>query len=169
VALRKRFYVVDIFDPNFDETRNAGGQSMAEYYAAYLQGASQEEIFEIVTGPWAESIQVIKEDSRKVHFPPQTRFAFAFVDGNHDPVWVENDFRLVWDHLTPGGWAGFHDYGGDLPQVTSLLDRMLQEYAEEINVVETLPGKWLLLVQKISGACTSSSLRRDRPPCPPPA
>ena len=168
-GLRKRVWVVDIFDPNFDETRNTGGQSMAEYYRAHLQGASQEEIFKAVTKPWAESIYVIKEDSCKVRFPEQTRFAFAFADGNHDPVWVENDFRLLWDHLTPGGWAGFHDYGGDLPQVTATLDRLLHEYADEINAVETLPEKWLLLVQKISEPYTSSSPRRDRRPSLPPA
>jgi SAM-dependent methyltransferase len=168
-ALRKRVWVVDIFDPNFDETKNTGGQSMAEYYRGHLQGASQEEIFQAVTKPWADSIHVIKGDSRDVSFPAQTRFAFAFADGNHDPVWVENDFRLLWDRLTPGGWAGFHDYGGDLPQVTATLDRMLREHAAEVDRVETIPAQWLLLVHKVSDACTSSSLRHGRPPCRPPA
>jgi SAM-dependent methyltransferase len=151
-ALGKRVWVIDIFDPDFDETKNAGGQSMAGYYRTHLRGASQEEIFKAVTKPWTKSIHVIKEDSRKVRFPPQTRFSFAFADGNHDPAWVENDFRLLWSHLNPGGWAGFHDYAGDLPQVTATLDRMLREYAGDIDRVETIPDQWLLLVHKRSAA-----------------
>jgi hypothetical protein len=66
------------------------------------------------------------------------------------PAWVENDFHLLWDHLSPGSWAGFHRYGCDLPQVTATLDRMLREYAEEVDSIETLPERWLLLVHKRS-------------------
>jgi SAM-dependent methyltransferase len=146
--LRKLVWVIDVFEPDFDQTKNTGGQRMAEYYQQHLRGLSQADVFRAVTARWADSIRVIQEDSMKVHLPPETRFAFAFADGNHDPAWVENDFRLVWERLSPGGWAGFHDYGGDLPRVTETLDAMLREHAGEIDRVETFPERWVLLARK---------------------
>src|SRR5436190_5130580 len=112
----KLVWVIDVFDPSFDHTANTNGDRMADLYHDYLQSSSQEVIFRTVTRPWADRIRVIKEDSRKASLPEGTRLAFAFGDGNHDPIWVKNDFQLIWSHLVPGGWAGFHDYGGDLPE-----------------------------------------------------
>jgi SAM-dependent methyltransferase len=144
----KRVWVIDVFNPDFDHTRNESGDSMAALYHGILNSSSQEEIFREVTKPWAARIQVIKEDSMKAHLPEGARLAFGFTDGNHDPAWVRSDFRLVWRHLVPGGWAGFHDYGGDLPEVTATLDMMMQEYAGEIERVEKVTEKWLLLIKK---------------------
>jgi SAM-dependent methyltransferase len=150
----KRVWVIDVFDPNFDHTENTNGDQMADLYHGFLQNSSQEEIFRAVTKPWADCIRVIKEDSRKARLPEGTCLAFAFGDGNHDPIWVKNDFHLIWSHLLPGGWAGFHDYGGDLPEVTAALDSMMRESAAEIERVETIKERWVLLIKKRGGPQT---------------
>jgi hypothetical protein len=54
--------------------------------------------------------------------------------------------------LLPGGWAGFHDYSGDLPEVTAALDSMMRDHASEIERVEIMKERWVLLVQKRSGS-----------------
>jgi hypothetical protein len=144
----KHVWVIDVFDPDFDHTKNLGGIPMAEYYQGHLQGANQEEIFHFVTRHWSNRIRVIKEDSMKVQLPKGTLLSFGFADGNHDPAWVKSDFRLIWKHLSEGGWAGFHDYGGDLPQVTAALDEMLREHHAEIDRVERIEAQWVLLVRK---------------------
>ena len=154
----KHVWVIDVFGPSFDLTANTNGDRMADLYHGYLQSSSQEEIFRTVTKPWAECIRVIKEDSRKARLPDGTRLAFGFGDGNHDPIWVENDFRLIWSHLLPGGWAGFHDYGGDLPEVTAALDAMMRDHAAEIERVETMQERWVLLVKK-RGRSTNLTLK----------
>jgi hypothetical protein len=94
---------------------------------------------------------VIKEDSINVRLPEGTRLSFAFADGNHDPSWVKSDFRLIWKHLVAGGWAGFHDYGGDLPQVTSTLDELMRENQSQIDRVERIKHQWVLLLRKRQG------------------
>ena len=144
----KRVWVVDLFNPEFDVTRNLAGNRMADIYRGFLRGRTQEEIFESVTARWSSAIQVLKQDSMQVRFPDGLRFAFAFTDGNHDPRWVRSDFELVWKRLTPGGWAGFHDYGGDLPEVTAALNSMLTQYGGEIAHVERIKDRWILLLQK---------------------
>lgn len=148
----KLVWVIDVFDPGFDHTANTNGDRMADLYHGYLHSSSQEEIFRAITRPWADRIRVIKEDSRKASLPDGTRLAFAFGDGNHDPIWVRNDFQLIWSHLLPGGWAGFHDYGGDLPEVTAALDSMMRDQAAEIERVETMKERWVLLVKKRSSS-----------------
>jgi hypothetical protein len=52
----------------------------------------------------------------------------------------------------PGGRAGFHDYGGDLPKVTAALDSMMRGHASENERVEMMKQRWGLLVQKRSGS-----------------
>jgi SAM-dependent methyltransferase len=144
----KRVWVIDLFDPSFDLTKNLAGDRMADLYKVMLNGCTQEEVFKHVTAPWADVIHVIRQDSMKVQFPDGLKLAFAFVDGNHDPAWVRSDFELVWNRLTPGGWAGFHDYHGDLPEVTAALDAMLAKHKDEIGRIETVPSRWILLVEK---------------------
>jgi SAM-dependent methyltransferase len=147
-AAGKRVFVIDLFDPSFDITANLGGERMADLYRRFLCGMTQEEVFRRVTAPWAHAIHVIRQDSMKVQFPADFQLAFAFVDGNHNPAWVSSDFDLVWRHLVPGGWAGFHDYCGDLPDVTSALNQKLAQHKDEIGRVETVPSRWMLLVEK---------------------
>jgi len=157
----KRVWVIDVFDPAFDVTQNLSGNRMADLYAKFLRGRGQEEVFREVTAPWSESIRVIKEDSMKVQLPDDLRLAFAFTDGNHNAAWVKSDFKLVWKHLVPGGWAGFHDYGGDLPEVTAALNSMMTEHDGEIRRVERIKKRWILLVQKRAGAETPRNPRKE--------
>lgn len=147
-AAGKQVWVVDPFDPNFDQTANAAGDRMADLYRGHLHGRAQEEIFRQVTAPWSASIQVLKNDSRVARFPDGLMFSFAFTDGNRDPAWVKSDFELVWRRLLPRGWAGFHEYGGDLPEVTALLDSMLEQHAGEIGQIEKIKDRSILLIQK---------------------
>jgi SAM-dependent methyltransferase len=144
----KSVWVIDVFDPDFDHTRNAAGEPMAGLYSRFLGCRTQADVFRLVTKPWANRIHTIQQDSMKAELPAETRLAFAFVDGNHDPAWVKNDFRLVWKHLLPGGWAAFHNYAGDLPEVTATLNSLLTQYSAEIDRVERIKEKWVLLVRK---------------------
>jgi hypothetical protein len=93
-------------------------------------------------------VWAIPQDSRKPVLPPGTRLAFAFVDGNHDPIGAKDDFRLAWNHLVPGGWAAFHEYAGDFPEVTIALNAMLTEYSSEIDRVERIKDQRVLLIRK---------------------
>jgi hypothetical protein len=45
----------------------------------------------------------VLKDSKKVKFPVDQQFVLGFIDGNHSPEYVVNDFYLVWKHLVPGG------------------------------------------------------------------
>jgi SAM-dependent methyltransferase len=144
----KRVWVIDVFDPSLDITQNLAGDRMADLYHGLLRGHTQEEIFQQVTAPWSGLIHVFKEDSMKVRLPDNLRFSFAFTDGNHSPQWVKSDFSLVWNRLAPGGWAGFHDYGGDLPEVTAALDSMMAQYRAEIARVARVEDRWIVLLQK---------------------
>lgn len=148
-SVGKQVWVVDVFDPAFDLTRNLAGDRMSDIYDRLLKGRTQEEIFRQATERWSGSIHVLKQDSMKVRFPDGLRFAFAFTDGNHDPRWVNSDFNLVWKHLTAGGWAAFRDYGGDLPDVTAALDSLMELHRAEIGRVETVKEQRILLVQKM--------------------
>ena len=144
----KRVWVVDIFDPGFDLTENSAGTPMASVYRGYLGRGSQERVFRIVTKPVAGALVVLKQDSRAVVLPPDLRFAFGFIDGNHDPEYVQSDFQLVWDRLAPGGLLGLHDYGGDLPEVTRVIDQLTGRFGSQIESIELAPKQWLIFLQK---------------------
>jgi len=144
----KRVWVVDIFDPGFDLTVNSTGASMASLYRAALGRGSQEQAFRLVTKPVAGTLVVLKQDSRAVVLPPDLQFAFGFIDGNHDPEYVQSDFRLVWDRLAPGGLLGLHDYGGDLPEVTRVIDERIGRFGSQIESTELAPRQWLIFLHK---------------------
>jgi hypothetical protein len=62
---------------------------------------------------------------------------------------MSDETRLA---FLPGKWAGFHDHGGDLPEVTAALDSMMRDHASEIERVEMMKERWALLLQKRSGS-----------------
>lgn len=145
VAPMKKLYVVDIFDPSFDWTENTEGKSMAEIYLSHLRGLSQEEIFKkIIKG--CSNIVIIKSDSKQAHIPAD-KLCFAFIDGCHDPSYVENDFYLAWTRLISGGVVGFDDYGYDLPQVTKTIDLLISRHEKEILKIWKA-GKKLIFIQR---------------------
>lgn len=148
VAPSKRLYVVDIFDPDFDTTQCTAGVEMRQLYARVLEkfgNNDQESIFRWVTRT-CSNIVLIKGDSKKVSLPVQC-LCFAFIDGNHNPSYVENDFYLAWNRLVRGGAVAFDDYGSDLPQVTQTIDRLMQKHRTEISEVVRLGKKIIVLVK----------------------
>ena len=160
----KRVWVIDIFDPGFDLTVNSAGTPMASLYHATLGRGSQERVFRLVTRPVAGTLEVLKQDSRAVVLPPDLRFAFGFIDGNHDPEYVKSDFRLVWDRLAPGGVLGFHDYGGDLPEVTRAIDQLIDRFGSEIESTELAPKQWVMFLRKKTEPAAAGAPTLDRDP-----
>lgn len=130
----KKLFVVDIFEPGFDLTRTEEGRPMTEIYSLALGrygNKTQWEIFSEVTRG-CRNITVLKGDSRAAVLPCGA-VCFAFIDGNHDAVYVESDFRLVWEKLSPGGAVAFHDYDYNLPEVTKKVDELAEKCAREIS------------------------------------
>ena len=131
---KKILYVIDVFDPNFDWTTNENGCAMAELYAKVLErykGKSQWEIFKEVTKE-CKNIVVLNTDSKEAEIPAD-KLCFGFVDGNHAPDYVENDFFLIWNKLTKGGSVAFHDYEWDLPQTTQKIKELVHNHSHLIK------------------------------------
>lgn len=143
----KRVFAVDIFKPTADSTATPDGTIMHDIYLAFLEGRPQLEVYdEAVRG--LDNVVTIKQDSKEVSFPAEQRFIFGFVDGNHHPDYVHNDFLIIWQHLVDGGVLGFHDYNTDLPDVTSCINEIIAEHAEEIaETQEIMPQHIILLVK----------------------
>ena len=142
-AAVKQVITVDVFDPSFDPTVTVQGWSMPELYASRLRGRKQREVFDEVTRGYG-NLTVVVGDSTSVDIPAQ-RLAFAFVDGSHDPADVRADFATVWSRLSPGGIVAFHDYGGDLPDLTATLHECIGAHAGEIARVWTRQPALLFL------------------------
>jgi SAM-dependent methyltransferase len=131
----KRVIAIDVFDPSFDPTATAEGWKMSELYAATLRERDQRKLFDQVTAG-CRNLVVVAGDSTTVEIPAD-RLAFAMVDGSHIAKHVHSDFERVWERLSPGGIAAFHDYGGDLPGVTHTLHERIGSHADEIERVWT--------------------------------
>jgi predicted O-methyltransferase YrrM len=144
---RRNVYAIDIFEPGHDKTRDVSGYRMCDIYEAFLQGRSQLELYRQATQDF-DNIITIDKDSRDVKFPPEQGFIFGFIDGNHEPEHVVNDFHIVWHNLVPGGALGFHDYNFDLPEVTETIDRLIDEHRDEISNVHEIKEKHIILLTK---------------------
>jgi SAM-dependent methyltransferase len=143
----KRVYAVDIFEPGCDKTQDESGVKMCEIYETFLQGRSQLEVYQKTTHKF-DNIVTINMDSRKVSFHKGQRFIFGFIDGNHQPDYVRNDFYLIWRHLVPGGCIGFHDYNFDLPEVTATINELIKKHNNEISEAHEIKEKHVLLLSK---------------------
>ena len=150
----KKVFAIDIFDPGCDRTRDSSGTRMCDIYEAFLHGRSQLEVYRETTRGF-DNIITLDMDSKEVEFPREQRFIFGFIDGNHQPDYVRNDFYLVWRNLIPGGSVGFHDYGSDMPEVTEAVDGLIGEHKDEISEVHEIKGKHILLLTKktLMGGC----------------
>jgi hypothetical protein len=143
----KNVYVIDLFNPDFDQTIDIQGNKMCDIYQAILQGKTQLDLYrEIIHG--FDNIKTIIEDSKNVEFPQEQRFIFGFIDGNHQPEYVRHDFGIVWRGLTTGGAVGFHDYNHDLPEVTDTINSLLNEHKEEIASVDEIASRHVVLLTK---------------------
>ena len=143
----KNVYTADIFSPEFDTTKNLQGISMAEIYSMILQGKKQIDIFNKVTENF-DNIKVIMGDSKELKFPEDQKFFFSFIDGNHSPEYVVNDFKIAWKYTVSGGAVGFHDYEGDLPPTTEAINKIMKEYEKEIMKIERFPERWSVFLFK---------------------
>ncbi|MFC2001735.1 class I SAM-dependent methyltransferase [Chloroflexota bacterium] len=133
----KKVYAIDVFNIDCDKTICPDGTLIAQRYHHLLDtwgsGKSQMDIFkDSIKG--CNNVIVLSEDSKAVTFPADEKLVFAFIDGNHSPDYVTNDFYLVWNRLAPGGAAAFDDYGENgLPEVTSSVDSLITEHQAEIS------------------------------------
>lgn len=143
----KKVFVIDIFNPTIDRTAMPNGTRMSDIYLAFLEGKSQYQEYCEHTKNY-DSIVTVKDDSKKVEFPSSQKFVFGFIDGNHQPDYVRNDFLLVWRHLVSGGVVGLHDYRTELPEVTRAIDRLLDEKESEISGTTEISEKHIILVTK---------------------
>lgn len=143
----KKVYAVDLFDPSADETETPEGVKMSDVYEEFLEGRSQFEVYQEATHGF-ENIVTIKDDSKKVRFPRGQRFVFGFIDGNHHPEYVQNDFYVIWENLVPGGVLGFHDYNFELPEVTKAINSLMAEHAAEISGTHEIKDKHIVLLTK---------------------
>ena len=143
----KKVYVVDIFDPNADKTATADGTTMSEIYLAFLEGHSQLDTYRKTTQGYRNIITTI-EDSKEVRFPGTQRFSFGFIDGNHQPDYVINDFHIIWHNLVPGGVLGLHDYDFELPEVTATIDSLTQDNRNEISEISHIKDRHIILLKR---------------------
>jgi hypothetical protein len=144
----KKVYAIDIFDPCSDKTPDKNGVKMCDIYEAFLQGRSQLEVYQQAINRF-ENIVTINMDSKKVSFYKGQKFIFGFIDGNHQPDYVINDFHLIWRNLVPGGSVGFHDYNFDLPEVTKTIDSLINKHKDEISEVNQIKQNHIVILTKI--------------------
>jgi len=145
----KILHVVDIFDPDFDVTTATSGLSMSVIYRDILKsfdGKSQWQIFSEVT-KGLNNVITLKSDSAQVDLPCKN-LCFGFVDGNHDPKYVESDFYLIWNKLSPNGVIAFHDYEFDLPQTTNKIKQLANRHLREIRTTHHDEKKHILFIVK---------------------
>ncbi|MBN1993401.1 MAG: class I SAM-dependent methyltransferase [Anaerolineae bacterium] len=145
----KKVYAIDIFEMNFDQTLCTTGTTMAKIYQGHVvknfgEKTSQLDIFKKVTQD-CNNIELIIADTMDVRIPAEF-ISFGFIDGNHDPLYVKNDFYLVWNKLSAGGVVAFDDYGHDLPQVTNMLNDLVDKHQSRIKATWQL-GR-ILFIQK---------------------
>jgi len=143
----KKVYAVDIFNPESDKTETPDGVKMSDIYQAFLEGRSQLEVYQETTRRF-NNIVTINQDSKKVRFPGEQKFIFGFIDGNHHPDYVRNDFHIIWHNLVPNGVLGFHDYNFELPEVTETINNLMAEHAAEISQTHEITEKHIILLTK---------------------
>jgi hypothetical protein len=142
----KKIYSVDIFEPGFDKTSCTGGFTMAELYNRAIKDRKQLDIYRKITKNCTNIITLVG-DSKKISLPCKN-IAFAYIDGNHSPEYVLNDFYLVWNRISSGGIIAFDDYGYDLPQVTKTIDWLIMKENREISKIWTAGVKTIFIQKK---------------------
>lgn len=146
----RKIYAIDIFNLDFDNTKNVFGVKMSDIYKNHLRmtyGQTQHDIYKSVTGD-CENITTIWGDSKKISLSMINKIAFAFIDGNHDPEYVENDFYLVWYKIVPGGCVAFHDYGDKIPGLKEKIDELVEIHNGEIFKTHLLVKDKIFFVVK---------------------
>lgn len=143
----KKLIVIDLFDPDFDPTQNDRGEAMNWIYRKILGPKNLRQVFDDNTKS-QENITVFSGDSKQILLPEDTRLCFTFIDGNHDPEYAKSDFHKAWKKTVSGGTVAFHDYGGDLPQVTQAIKEVISQNKENIKATELIPEKCIMFISK---------------------
>lgn len=143
----KKLHTIDLFDPDFDPTRNERGEAMSFIYRRILGKKDLRKVFDRNTAE-EKNLLVYGVDSKKVELPENLKLCFSFIDGNHDPDYVKHDFRLAWNRTVSGGMIACHDFGGDLPQTTSAIREMIEEHKNSVARTCLLPEKTIILISK---------------------
>lgn len=64
---------------------------------------------------------------------------FAYIDGNHEWRYVDEDIHIWWEHLSPGGILAGHDmFYMDWPRVTEAVIMFAAKVNRDVHLV---PGK----------------------------
>lgn len=155
----KKVYAIDVFDPTFDKNPTEDGTVISSIYLNVLaqkpyhafQGRTQYEIYKAVTKKYPNIITIIG-DSKHVSLPCE-KLCFTFIDGCHDADHVKSDFNLVWPKTVSGGIVGYHDYGVDMPeanpiQVARAIDELIEANKDDIQKIERIEKKWVILLKK---------------------
>ncbi len=147
----RQVHVIDIFEPDLDQTISKSGETACSVYEAFLEGRSMLEVYKEATQGF-DNISTIREDSKKIRFGEEQKFIFGFIDGCHQETYVTSDFHTIWPHLVSGGVLGFHDYEyDDWPEVTVAVRKLLDEHRGEISEMAEIVGAYeirsLLLVK----------------------
>jgi len=143
----KKLFVIDLFDPDFDSTPNERGEAMNWIYRKILGKKNLRQVFDNNTKN-QKNIIVLSGDSKNVRLPQDAKLCFSFIDGNHNPEYVKNDFYLAWDKTISGGAVGFHDYGGDLPQTTKAIKELIEASKNEILKTDLVHEKCIIFINK---------------------
>jgi len=114
-------------------------------YKKSLKGKNQLDIYNEITKNCNNLITLIG-DTKKIKLPAN-EISFAYIDGNHSSEYVNNDFILVWNKVSPGGVISFDDYGYDLPGVTREINKLIANNHTSIDKIWT-KGKKTIFIQK---------------------
>ena len=141
----KKLHVFELFGLDWERPQNAEDDLYLPELRRRYAGRTQREIFEEVCAGRL-NLKLWVGDSAKLDAPGL--LCYGFMDGNHEPAYIENDFSLIWDALAPGGVLAAHDYKGKLPAVTRTLDKLLSAKKSQIAEITTDPKKPFLFVVK---------------------
>jgi hypothetical protein len=143
----KKLFVIDLFDPDFDSTQNVRGERMNWIYNQILGNRNLRQVFDQNTKD-QKNISVFSGDSKKIKLPENTKLCFSFIDGNHNPAYVKNDFYIAWNKTISGGIIAFHDYGAGLPQTTQAINSQIKANKSRITKMDLVPKKCLIFITK---------------------
>ncbi|MBI4805580.1 MAG: class I SAM-dependent methyltransferase [Desulfovibrio sp.] len=145
----KLLHVIDVFDLDFDQTATDQGFVMKELYKEWLaeRGAPSQWLLYLHNTRGLLNVRTLRGDSKAVILPA-SKIAFAFIDGNHQADYVQSDFNMIWNRLSPGGVVAFHDYKGDLPDVTRTIDELAERHATDLEYSKAVPRQFLYFMVK---------------------
>ncbi len=137
----KRVYCIDPFDSR--TTLRLPRDTLNEFLASLSRYGVRDKVGYFV----GESQDALPEAPRQ--------FDFAFIDGAHDRVHIEQDVRLCLRVLRPRGLIAFHDYSSPLPgdaDVRRVVDGLLHSTPYLFERVEEMGS---ILVLRLAGEAIS--------------